>query len=278
MIICQLKELNPLVITLHLAGEPLLHPALPEMIEIASKNGIGTTLSTNGMLLTEKLSKDLINAGLISIRMDFSPNKEKFEFARSGADWAKVYNNIDSLLAFKKSKNLHFPVVKIQNIRFTSGEEPERKELEELRALFKENPADEYFHFQAHSWGGKFAANLKKNPGTYKLSVKQNKYHPCSHLWNSFVITYDGKVVPCCRDLNNELIIGDLEEKSITQIWFGEEYYRLRKLHTQKRIDEIELCRHCSKPYENPRLFYYLCRYVYIMLDEIKRGWQTKSP
>jgi radical SAM protein with 4Fe4S-binding SPASM domain len=277
IIISQLKEINPLVISLHLAGEPLLHPQLPEMIEIASENGVGTTLSTNGMLLTKELSEDLVNAGLLSVRIDFSPNKEKFEIARSGANWSKVFDNINSLLEFKKSKNLHFPVVKIQNILFTEGEEPEKKEMEELISLFSKNPADEYFHFQTHSWGGEFAANLKKNPA-YKLSVSQSKYKPCSHLWNSFVITYDGKVVPCCRDLNNELKIGDLHKNSITEIWESEDYHRLRKLHVQKKIHEIDLCRHCSKPYENPRLFYYFYRYIYVLLDEIVRKRKKKTP
>jgi len=275
-IVDQLRVLNPLVITMHLSGEPLLHPSLPEMIEIATKNGIGTTLSTNGMLLTEDLSKALIDAGLLSLRIDFSPNKEKFEFARKGSDWKKIYQNINSLLKLKKNEELQFPVIKIQNIRFSEGEEPEKKEMSALKALFKDNPADEYFHFQTHSWGGEFATNLKKN-SLYKLSVRQNKYKPCSHLWNSFVITYEGKVVPCCRDLNNELILGDVKDNKIIDIWQSPEYVELRKLHVQKKISDIKLCRDCSKPYENPRLYYYLFRYIYIRIDDFFRKSRSRS-
>ena len=273
-IVSQLKELNPLVITLHLAGEPLLHPSLPEMIRIASKSGIRTTLSTNGMLLTEDLSKEMIDAGLLSLRVDFSPNKEKFEYTRTGANWEKVYKNINTLLAFKKRNNLQFPVVKIQNIRFSEGEESEEKEMEELKALFIGNPADEYFHFQTHSWGGEFATKEKDDP-SYKLSVKQDRYNPCTHLWNSFVVTFDGKIVPCCRDLNAELILGDLKDRSILEIWKSNDYEELRRLHAQKKIDEISLCKNCSKPYENPELFYYLFRYIYIKFDDILRKGKT---
>jgi len=274
-IVSQLRELNPLVITLHLAGEPLLHPRLPEMIRLATDNGIGTTLSTNGMLLSEGLAQELIEAGLLSLRVDFSPNKGKFESARSGSDWSQVRENINFLLALKKKRGLYFPVVKIQNIRFSEGEEPERQEMQDLKALFSDNPADEYFHFQTHSWGGKFAEKQRENP-TYKLSIKRAKYHPCTHLWNSFVITYEGHVVPCCRDLNAELVLGDIRNQKVLQVWRSEEYENLRRLHVNKKIAEIDLCRHCSKPYEASRLLYYLFRYIYIKVDDTLRRGKTR--
>lgn len=47
-------------------GEPLLHPALPEMVRIAVARGMGTALITNGWLLPSKLD-DLSAAGLKTI-------------------------------------------------------------------------------------------------------------------------------------------------------------------------------------------------------------------
>jgi radical SAM protein with 4Fe4S-binding SPASM domain len=269
-IIAQLKVINPLVITLHLAGEPLLHPHLPEMVKMATDNGISTTFSTNGMILSEEISNRLMDSGLKSLRIDFSPDKEKFEFARNGASWDKVYNNINRFLEIRKKRNSKFPVVKIQNIRFSQGIDSEQMEMSKLKELFKSNPADEYFHFQTHSWSGIFAKNEIKKP-TYELSVKKGKFHPCTHLWNSFVISYDGKVVPCCRDLNNELILGDIRKNTITEIWTNTNYQNLRNLHIKKEIDKIDLCSYCSKPYEKTRFSYYFARYFYVKFDEFFR-------
>ena len=58
----------------------------------------------------------------------------------------------------------------------------------------------------------------------------------------------------------------------------SEKYKKLRKLHVKKRIDEIDLCRYCSKPYENPRLCYYLLRYIYIKFDDMKRKKWGQKP
>ncbi|MBN1827658.1 MAG: radical SAM protein [Deltaproteobacteria bacterium] len=45
-------------------GEPLLHPRLPDMIRHAHKQGYRTILTTNGILITQRLVYDLIAAGL----------------------------------------------------------------------------------------------------------------------------------------------------------------------------------------------------------------------
>ena len=44
-------------------GEPLLHPEINKIVEIAHNAGLYTQLVTNGMLLTPLKLKQLINAG-----------------------------------------------------------------------------------------------------------------------------------------------------------------------------------------------------------------------
>lgn len=51
-------------------GEPLLHPDLPQMVEHSVKRGLGTYVTTNAILLAEKID-DLYAAGLRDITIGF---------------------------------------------------------------------------------------------------------------------------------------------------------------------------------------------------------------
>jgi tungsten cofactor oxidoreducase radical SAM maturase len=45
-------------------GEPLLHPRLPEMLELAATLGVRLTVTTNGLLLDEETTRLLLKAGV----------------------------------------------------------------------------------------------------------------------------------------------------------------------------------------------------------------------
>jgi MoaA/NifB/PqqE/SkfB family radical SAM enzyme len=45
-------------------GEPLLHPCLPEMLELAATLGVRLTVTTNGLLLDEETTRLLLKAGV----------------------------------------------------------------------------------------------------------------------------------------------------------------------------------------------------------------------
>ena len=57
------NEISPLtnVICLHLMGEPLLHPNIKEVFEIANKKNLKVYLTTNGTLIKQNL--DLLKSG-----------------------------------------------------------------------------------------------------------------------------------------------------------------------------------------------------------------------
>ena len=48
-------------------------------------------------------------------------------------------------------------------------------------------------------------------------------------FWFNPVITWDGKVVPCCFDKDAEYVMGDLNQDSFREIWNGTKYRIFRK-------------------------------------------------
>ena len=82
----KLEKIGALMISLA-GGEPLLRPDLPEIISILSRYHF-PMLTTNGWLVTKRLSRELFSAGLwgASVSLDYSdPKKHDAQRGREGA-------------------------------------------------------------------------------------------------------------------------------------------------------------------------------------------------
>ena len=43
----------------------------------------------------------------------------------------------------------------------------------------------------------------------------------CPTLWTNLSILWDGRVVPCCFDIDAEYVAGDLQKNALEEIWKG---------------------------------------------------------
>lgn len=266
-ILDKLREAPPLLLTLHLAGEPLLAKNIFQMIRMANEAGIQTTLSTNATLLSEDVSRQLIEAGLGSIRLDFCSDREKFEQVRSGASWDKVYDNIVNLLKLKAELGSEKPIVRIKDVSVSGLPPREREErIRQLKSLFKDYPIKGYSGLSVHNWAGTFASEHEE---LQKAHHRRSRPHPCTHLWTSIAITCDGLVVPCCRDLEAECVLGDLKEQSLLEVWNGERLRSIRRAMIERKLDGVPLCKDCSRVWEQPRFIFYTFGYFYMRLDRL---------
>jgi radical SAM protein with 4Fe4S-binding SPASM domain len=78
-----------------------------------------------------------------------------------------------------------------------------------------------------------------------EFSIKNSLPDRCARLWFNPVITWDGKVVPCCFDKDAEYVMGDLNQDSFSKIWNGLKYRIFRKSILSGR-HMIEMCRNCT--------------------------------
>ena len=88
-------------------------------------------------------------------------------------------------------------------------------------------------------------SRYQRNPdGTYQ--VKNRLINHCWKMWHACVITWDGRIVPCCFDKDAKHNMGNLTQESFLSIWRGPEYQRFRTniLHSRK---EIDICTNCTE-------------------------------
>jgi radical SAM protein with 4Fe4S-binding SPASM domain len=95
-------------------------------------------------------------------------------------------------------------------------------------------------------WSGNITP--KQLSGTMEIrTVIPPRISPCSELYSGPMVYWDGSVGACgCRDLNaSELIIGNINDSHLGDIWFGKDIQKLRDEFMTASIKPIcATCKH----------------------------------
>ncbi|MGK7344949.1 MAG: radical SAM/SPASM domain-containing protein [Candidatus Nitrospinota bacterium M3_3B_026] len=222
-------------------GESLIHPKLAEMVEYCADKGLHTRLHTNAGLLTEEKSRELIGAGLsyISFSVD-GYTKEVYEKTRVGGDFGETMENITRFLKIKKDLGRGpYSIVQVMEI----GEEKEG--LARRRAAFREMfnglPLDRLIVRTPHNWAGDF-----KKFGRGVVDDSDAPFTPCTFLWYSMTIFFDGTVAPCPQDFFGKINMGDVSRSTVAEVWNGEAMRRLRRRMRERDVAGLEPCEECD--------------------------------
>lgn len=236
---------------LYFQGEPFLHSDFLNMVRYAEENNIYTCTSTNGHFLDTENSQRIIDSKLsrIIISMDGADDKSYRKY-RIGGDFNKVMNGIKTLADLKTKNKSTTPYIIIQSLILSSNENElnEIKKLENIPGInkvsFKTAQFYNYENGKSLMPDNSKLSRYKKTNGKYK--IKQKLKNRCWKMWHSLVITWDGKVLPCCFDKHSENELGDLNTQKLKDIWQSEEYKSFRKKVLRKRKG-IEICCNCGE-------------------------------
>jgi MoaA/NifB/PqqE/SkfB family radical SAM enzyme len=193
-------------------GEPLLHKDFLKFVELAKRYKHRVSFTSNGTLLSEKISKELIDLGLdeITISVD-SIDENTYESIRVGANFNQLMENINYFLKYRNSANSN-TVITINCIA-----KYDFHDLLRIREFWK-GKANLRFNY-LHNWGNLFNDDLMTDIKT-NLSIK--KRYPCSKLWNQIAISAQGYLVNCGLDFENFHFDRDIKLHKIEKIWYDQ--------------------------------------------------------
>lgn len=222
-------------------GESLIHPRLPEMVETLTRKGIKSRLHTNAGLLTEDRAKALVEAGLsyISFSVD-GYTKDVYDKNRRGGDFDTTVANIRRFLELKKSAGKGpFTIVQVMEV----GEKADGKEQrrEKFRANFDNLPLDRFIVRIPHNWAGDFEEFGKGLNGKPDI-----RFTPCTFLWYSMTILYDGEVAACPQDFFCKIRVGNVANDSIASVWNNEAMRNMRRRMKERDVEGLSPCDTCD--------------------------------
>ena len=84
--------------------------------------------------------------------------------------------------------------------------------------------------------------------------------YPCAHLQASWLITREGNALTCCMVFPFEvgdLILGNLKENTIEELYTGRRILALRRLNVEGRLyDEVTACSECDARKVVPNIWF----------------------
>jgi len=216
---------------LNFRGEPLLHPDLPKMVKYAKEKGIlEVQFNTNGLVLSEQKSEELIKAGLDKIIFSVDgATKETYEKIRTGSNFDTVVNNIKRLVDLRDRNGLKKPLVRVQMVKM----EENKHEVEQFIKMWI-------------NVVNRVAITIRREPYIKGVGFTKKLAHfPCHQIWQRMVVWWTGETFMCCGDWHGEYPLGDANRNSLHDLWHSDKYNHVRHLHTSGKLEELPICARC---------------------------------
>jgi len=219
-------------------GEPLLNPNIIDIVHHCTKKGFDSVLYTNATLLDLNISAELLRAGLGSIIISFDGTTDtSYEYYRRGANFDRVKANILNFLKIKQELN--------------------SKVFVEMQMIVLKHTFPEVKKF-LHMWSidGVDSIRVKNDHmGVLKedfdksSSFLKGKKGLCAMPWRGpATINVQGELYPCCVASEYNVMLGNVFEHKLEELWHSDLANKLRKNFLNHR-SKLPSCRYCNIPF-----------------------------
>lgn len=230
------------IVALYNSGEPMLNPAVFDMVDYLTKSRIASIISTNGHFIDnrEKAAR-LVDGDLSLLIVSISGATQKtYEKYHQGGDLQRVIKSIRLISETKKRKNKKTPLITLRILVTRDN----LNELDEMRALAKDLGCDTIDIRHAEWQKQIFSRQIDEKFSAGPIPVKtRNKV--CLWPWLISVVNWNGDVTPCCFYHLDLPVMGNaFSAGGMRQIWRGSAYASFRKKMRQGK-NTVPICRHC---------------------------------
>ncbi|MBN2572148.1 MAG: SPASM domain-containing protein [Ignavibacteriales bacterium] len=237
-------------IQLFFQGEPFLNKDLFKMIDYAKSKKMFVSISTNGTLFSDEMVNKLFESPPNKLIFSLDGLDEAtYKIYRRGGIFNETLNGLGTISKYKKNKKLKEPFIELQFLVMKHNEH----QIPLLNNFIKKYSVDKLKikTMQVYSLEG--AKNfLPSNPKYSRYILSENEFriksklpNRCFTLWKNILVTWDGRVVPCCFDKDATYEMGNINKEEIISIWKNKKYLNFRKSILRNRKN-ISICNNCT--------------------------------
>lgn len=216
-------------VTLASRGEPLMAKQIEEMLAYLRGKFLGLKINTNAWYLDERKAHAILET---------EPNT--LVFSADAADpelyaRLRVHGKLDRVLAnvrrFAEIRARSYPgsrtITRVSGVRFSDEQDFDAVES------FWHDYVDQVAFVDYNPW-----ENAYETPANGLVA-------PCSDLWRRAFVWWDGRMNPCDVDYKSSLSAGSTVDTSVSKLWRGESYERLRRDHLSGLRQVRSPCKGC---------------------------------
>lgn len=244
--ICEEITKNPMGVRLIRWGEPTLHKDFVEILKKIKITGNPVHFNTNGSLLSFDILKEIVEMQIDSIKFSFQgTDNETYGEMRNGGDFNRLLKTLNTL--YQLRGDLPYPYIQVSTTTTYETEE----QIEKFISIIK--PLCDYYNVGrtvfSHLNVDEMKISKEEKERILLLKERENlqkKYiSVCPEIYDKLSINWDGTVVGCCSDYNNLMVVGNIMENSIEEIFKNQKICEFREIISKQNYAAIDLCSKC---------------------------------
>lgn len=231
-------------------GEPFLHKKILDFTRYIKDNDLLLHITTNGLALKEKDMKNLVDIGLDSLIFSFQgATKEQYEVMRNNKRYDELEENVLRMIEIRGDKGK--PFIHVSSTMTNETKDEVNKFMKYWGCIVDSvGVGKTNLSFLSMSQIKSFE-NLGKLEMLKKQESIKKEYRACTEVYQKMGINWDGKVTACCADYDEFLLVGDLADSTISDIWQNsEELKAIRLLLDKMKHWSLNLCSRCYQTYD----------------------------
>lgn len=214
-------------------GEPMLHPKAVEHILYAKEKGCRIGLITNGSRFNEENLTQLISAGVDAIEFSVDAgDAETYAIVRANLDWDRLNESVR--MAVEIRNRLNSPTRIVTSVINQQGVDVDKAEAH-WSAIVDKVQVRKFL-----TWG--YNEDKSADDSAY---LPPEERLPCPWLFERFNVDSRGDVTLCGEDIAFKERFANVLERSIKDIWLGQEFEEFRRKHLERQGHEISICSTC---------------------------------
>lgn len=221
-------------IALFYMGEPLIFPRLFQWMQRLREEQFQTSIFTNALALTPDKATKLVSFSDIITDVVLSLDGMDSETYQDimGIDYDTVRSNVIAFVKENAGK------IKVSgNCALFSKSQPFMHKWQETWSEVL--PDVSLRPHSMYNYAGLIHDELEHRADEKHAPAK------CSRLWHISIL-WDGRVNLCCMDPEGQVVLGDVKENTLWEIFHGELPTYYREMHNKGRFSELLLCKDCN--------------------------------
>lgn len=233
-------------------GEPTLHPQWLEFMAMAKAQGSLVHFNTNGSRLTSEAMASILRLGIDSLKFSLQGIDARSYAQMRNVDFFEEL--LDIAARFKALRgDAISPFLHVSTT--VTWETPEMVEafvrrvspLVDLvtvgKTVLDHIPLDKV----------RLSPEEIDRLAMLKECQSVSRRHPiCPEVFGKLSMNWDGTISACCGDYDNLMLVGDLAQDSLENIWRSRRMRAYQEILASMEHDRLPLCRHCWEKFEPP--------------------------
>ena len=202
--------------------------------------------NTNGLLFDEKTMEKIIDIEVDSVKFSFQGiDDQTYVEMRSGGSYSQLLNTIKTMYTMRGDRKA--PYISISTSTTYESEE----EIENFKNIVR--PYCDEVNVGKTKMTHVNIANMslsEERREIYQQFAKEEKGSMrhmlvCPEVWDKLSINWDGSISACCQDYDNLMLVGNILEDNLQDIFMGRREKAYREILKDSNYDKLTLCSDC---------------------------------